>query len=197
MPLQIEFGAECHISKRPYTKFRWRPGSDARYKSTIICQEVAKQKNVCQVCLLDLKHNLPVQVRDQLSNAVVEDIPESDVGVEYQLALKQSRGELGAQFKDGDLNEDDNLARLTRTTPYYKVRRPSLSTNTCLASCWLWLIMCCTCHTEHIRCHETTCNCSHSSTCTNTAIPVVFTHCMLMLLQLPHTSSRFAHLQPS
>lgn len=120
--MQIEYGAECHISKRPYTKFRWRPGSDARYKSTIICQEVAKAKNVCQVCLLDLKHNLPVQVRDQLSNAVVEDIPESDVGLEYQLALKESRGELGAQFKDKDAKEDENLARLTRTTPYYKVR---------------------------------------------------------------------------
>ncbi len=47
--LQIEYGGECHISGRPYTKFRWRPGSDARYKSTIICQEVAKAKNVCQV----------------------------------------------------------------------------------------------------------------------------------------------------
>jgi len=46
---QIEYGGECHISGRPYTKFRWRPGSDARYKSTIICQEVAKAKNVCQV----------------------------------------------------------------------------------------------------------------------------------------------------
>lgn len=29
--------------------FRWRPGNDARYKKTIICQEVAKAKNVCQV----------------------------------------------------------------------------------------------------------------------------------------------------
>jgi hypothetical protein len=46
---QMEYGGECHISGRPYTKFRWRPGSDARYKSTIICQEVAKAKNVCQV----------------------------------------------------------------------------------------------------------------------------------------------------
>jgi pre-mRNA-splicing factor RBM22/SLT11 len=117
--VQIEYGAECHISKRPYTKFRWRPGSDARYKSTIICQEVAKAKNVCQVCLLDLNHNLPVQVRDQLTNAVVEDIPESDVGLEYQLALKESRGELGAQYKDETTNVD--LARVARTTPYYKV----------------------------------------------------------------------------
>lgn len=47
---QIEFGGQCHISGRPYTVFRWRPGNDARYKKTIICQEVAKAKNVCQVC---------------------------------------------------------------------------------------------------------------------------------------------------
>jgi pre-mRNA-splicing factor RBM22/SLT11 len=116
----LDYGAECHISKRPYTKFRWRPGSDARYKSTIICQEVAKAKNVCQVCLLDLNHNLPVQVRDQLTNAVVEDIPESQVGLEYQLALKESRGELGKQYKDTE-ETNEQLNRLSRTQPYYKV----------------------------------------------------------------------------
>ena len=124
--LQVDYGAECHISKRPYTKFRWRPGSDARYKSTIICQEVAKAKNVCQVCLLDLSHNLPVQVRDQLTNAVVEDIPESQVGLEYQLALKESRGELGKQYKDGE-ESNEQLNRLSRTQPYYKVCTTKIS----------------------------------------------------------------------
>ena len=29
--------------------FRWKPGNEARYKKTIVCQEVAKAKNVCQV----------------------------------------------------------------------------------------------------------------------------------------------------
>lgn len=48
---QIPNGGACHISGRPYTVFRWRPGNDARYKKTIICQEVAKAKNVCQVRL--------------------------------------------------------------------------------------------------------------------------------------------------
>jgi pre-mRNA-splicing factor RBM22/SLT11 len=48
--MQIEYGGQCHISGRPYTVFRWRPGNEARYKKTIICQEVAKAKNVCQVC---------------------------------------------------------------------------------------------------------------------------------------------------
>lgn len=27
---QIEFGGTCHISDRPYTVFRWRPGNEAR-----------------------------------------------------------------------------------------------------------------------------------------------------------------------
>ena len=29
--VQMEYGGECHISGRPYTVFRWRPGNDARY----------------------------------------------------------------------------------------------------------------------------------------------------------------------
>ena len=28
---RIEFGGECHISGRPYTVFRWKPGAEARY----------------------------------------------------------------------------------------------------------------------------------------------------------------------
>ena len=48
-PPQMEYGGQCHISNRPYTVFRWKPGNDARYKKTIVCQEVAKAKNVCQV----------------------------------------------------------------------------------------------------------------------------------------------------
>jgi pre-mRNA-splicing factor RBM22/SLT11 len=63
---------ECHISGRPFTVFRWRPGQDARcvrlrvarggaalsahhpcgacsFKKTVICREVALAKNVCQV----------------------------------------------------------------------------------------------------------------------------------------------------
>lgn len=35
--LQIEYGGECHISGRPYTVFRWRPGNDARYECNSLC----------------------------------------------------------------------------------------------------------------------------------------------------------------
>ncbi|KAF8060585.1 zinc finger CCCH domain-containing protein 40 [Scenedesmus sp. PABB004] len=119
---RIEFGGTCHISGRPYTVFRWRPGNDARYKKTIICQEVAKAKNVCQVCLFDLDYGLPVQVRDTALGIEREDIPESDVGKEFQLNEQIARGQTESSFGDGGRAgpSNDMLMRLQRTSPYYK-----------------------------------------------------------------------------
>jgi len=53
---KAEFDKECKVCTRPFTVFRWRPGSDARYKKTEVCQTCSKIKNVCQVCLLDLEY---------------------------------------------------------------------------------------------------------------------------------------------
>lgn len=119
-PRQIEYGGTCHISGRPYTVFRWRPGNDARYKKTIICQEVAKAKNVCQVCLLDLDYNLPVQVRDQALGMADDALPESTAGREYALQQMADNGELDRSKFDAPA-PPDLLLRLQRTTPYYKV----------------------------------------------------------------------------
>eukprot|EP00803_Ostreobium_quekettii_P009893 evm.model.scf_51.4 EVM.evm.TU.scf_51.4 scf_51:35985-40803(-) len=115
---RIEYGGTCHISGRPYTVFRWRPGNDARYKKTIICQEVAKAKNVCQVCLLDLDYGLPVQVRDSALGIDKDVIPESDVNKEYKLDQLTKSGELGAEYQKASPN--DLILKLQRTTPYYK-----------------------------------------------------------------------------
>eukprot|EP00210_Caulerpa_lentillifera_P005328 g5091.t1 len=115
---RIEYGGTCHISGRPYTVFRWRPGSDARYKKTIICQEIAKAKNVCQVCLLDLEYGLPVQVRDAAAGIEPEDVPNSDVNKEYALELQKTTGELGQQYKQMPTN--DTLKKVQRITPFYK-----------------------------------------------------------------------------
>ena len=52
---KMPLGGECAISGRPFTVFRWRPGNEARYKKTVVCKEIAQAKNVCQVCLLDLR----------------------------------------------------------------------------------------------------------------------------------------------
>lgn len=84
MQTRAEYDKECKICTRPFTVFRWRPGRDARYKKSEICQTCSKLKNVCQVCLLDLEYGLPVQVRDTaLSISSNDAIPKSDVNREY------------------------------------------------------------------------------------------------------------------
>ncbi|MEW5307120.1 MAG: hypothetical protein WDW36_009536 [Sanguina aurantia] len=115
---RIEFGGTCHISGRPYTVFRWRPGSEARYKKTIICKEVAKAKNVCQVCLFDLEFGLPVQVRDAALGMTNDEEAQSDVTKEYQLAERIKNGDNDSSFSQSRPNE--LLQKLQRTTPYYK-----------------------------------------------------------------------------
>ncbi|RWW33064.1 hypothetical protein GW17_00002237 [Ensete ventricosum] len=81
---KADYDKECKICKRPFTVFRWRPGRDARYKKTEICQTCCKLKNVCQVCILDLEYGLPVQVRDTALAINSNDaIPKSDVNREY------------------------------------------------------------------------------------------------------------------
>ena len=60
-----EFSRECKICARPFTVFRWKAGTNARYKKTEICQTCAKVKNCCQTCVFDLDFGLPVELRDK------------------------------------------------------------------------------------------------------------------------------------
>jgi pre-mRNA-splicing factor RBM22/SLT11 len=88
---KANFDKECKICTRPFTVFRWRPGRDARYKKTEVCQTCSKLKNVCEVCLLDLEYGLPVQVRDTALGINTSDaIAKSDVNREY-FAEEQDR----------------------------------------------------------------------------------------------------------
>jgi pre-mRNA-splicing factor RBM22/SLT11 len=88
---KANFDKECKICTRPFTVFRWRPGRDARYKKTEVCQTCSKLKNVCEVCLLDLEYGLPVQVRDTALGIDTSDaIAKSDVNREY-FAEEQDR----------------------------------------------------------------------------------------------------------
>jgi hypothetical protein len=80
---------------------------------------------VAQVCLFDLDYGLPVQVRDTALGIDKEDIPESDVGKEFQLNEQIQRGQTESAFGGGG-RPNDMLQQLARTTPYYKV---------CLAEC--------------------------------------------------------------
>ena len=116
---------ECKISGAPFTAFRWqvccanpslslactRPelesympltvlplwqGALRRWKETIVCAAVAREKNLCQACLNDLEYAVPFHVRDSVMDALGEEVaPKSDVSKEFHWANKRQRqGEL-------------------------------------------------------------------------------------------------------
>jgi len=114
---------ECKICVRPFTLFRWKAGTNGRYKATVICQSCAKMKNVCQTCLFDLEYGLPVQVRDryleELGQEKIE-MPESRVGRDFKLQNMHAAGDVeGADTPYGKVRHP-MLERLARKTPYYK-----------------------------------------------------------------------------
>lgn len=123
---KADYDKECKICTRPFTVFRWRPGRDARYKKSEICQTCSKLKNVCQVCLLDLEYGLPVQVRDTALSINSNDaIPKSDVNREYFAEEHDRRAKAGIDYESsyGKARPNDTILKLQRTTPYYKRNR--------------------------------------------------------------------------
>ncbi|XP_062084871.1 zinc finger CCCH domain-containing protein 40-like [Humulus lupulus] len=123
---KANYDKECKICTRPFTVFRWRPGRDARFKKTEICQTCSKVKNVCQVCLLDLEYGLPVQVRDTaLSINSNEAIPKSDVNREFFAEEHDRKARAGLDYESsyGKVRPNDTILKLQRTTPYYKRNR--------------------------------------------------------------------------
>eukprot|EP00614_Pseudopedinella_elastica_P022865 CAMPEP_0172615766 /NCGR_PEP_ID=MMETSP1068-20121228/62491_1 /TAXON_ID=35684 /ORGANISM="Pseudopedinella elastica, Strain CCMP716" /LENGTH=471 /DNA_ID=CAMNT_0013421013 /DNA_START=123 /DNA_END=1535 /DNA_ORIENTATION=+ len=62
-------GKLCHISGRPFQSFRWRAGPGGRWKECMVEATVAKDKNICQACLVDMTYGVPVGVRDALLEA--------------------------------------------------------------------------------------------------------------------------------
>lgn len=123
---KANFDKECKICTRPFTVFRWRPGRDARYKKTEVCQTCCKLKNVCQVCLLDLEYGLPVQVRDTaLAINSNEAIPRSDVNREYFAEEQDRKARAGIDYESsyGKVRPNDTILKLQRTTPYYRRNR--------------------------------------------------------------------------
>merc|ERR1719181_1635032 len=118
-----DYSTECKICVRPFTLFRWKAGTNGRYKATVVCQSCAKMKNVCQTCLFDLEYGLPVQVRDryleELGAQKIE-MPESRVGRDYVLQNIAAGNEGSEGMPYGKVAKHPMLERLARKTPYYK-----------------------------------------------------------------------------
>uniref|UniRef100_A0A1L8DI31 Pre-mRNA-splicing factor RBM22 n=1 Tax=Nyssomyia neivai TaxID=330878 RepID=A0A1L8DI31_9DIPT len=128
--IKERYGKECKICNRPFTIFRWCPGARMRFKKTEICQTCSKLKNVCQTCLLDLEYGLPTQVRDAALK-IQDDLPQSDVNKEYYIQnidnqLKNTDGTSAAGAVGKSIAASDMLAKLARTSPYYKRNRPHI-----------------------------------------------------------------------
>ena len=83
-------GSECKICARPFTVFRWNPGTGMRFKKTEICTTCAKLKNVCQSCILDLEYGLPTHVRDS-ALGIASKIPQSETNRQYYVNHIEAR----------------------------------------------------------------------------------------------------------
>ncbi|KAJ7581213.1 pre-mRNA-splicing factor SLT11 [Mycena floridula] len=124
-----EYGRSCGTCARPFTVFRWNPGTGMRYKATVVCQTCAKVKNVCQTCLLDLEYGLPTQVRDT-ALAVTTEAPTSDINREYYAQNMEAKFEGDKSALAGGTRTStagkEMLKQLARTDPYYKRNRPKI-----------------------------------------------------------------------
>ena len=118
---RAEYDKECKICARPFTVFKWRPGADARFKKTEICQTCARAKNVCQTCVLDLDYQVPVQVRDHALGTEAEALPQSGANMEYfvqNLQKSIESGEFDAQQRN-KAKPSELLSQLQRSGPMY------------------------------------------------------------------------------
>ncbi|XP_074324496.1 zinc finger CCCH domain-containing protein 4-like [Apium graveolens] len=122
---------ECKICSRPFTVFRWRPGRDARFKKTEICQTCSTLKNACQVCIFDLQYGLPIQVIDTtLGINFSGSYPKSDVNREFFAEEHDRRARAGMDYESsyGKMKPNDTILKLQRTTPYYNRNLPHACT---------------------------------------------------------------------
>ncbi|KAJ2768714.1 Pre-mRNA-splicing factor slt11 [Coemansia nantahalensis] len=119
-------GRECKVCTRPFTVFRWLPGRGMRYKKTEICPTCAKLKNVCQTCILDLEHGLPVQARDA-ALGIESSVPQQagnrrDYAARTAGSLEVVGGETDFSGR-ADPAGREMLKRMARKGPYYKRNR--------------------------------------------------------------------------
>ncbi|KAN0038207.1 hypothetical protein ACTA71_000379 [Dictyostelium dimigraforme] len=108
---------ECKTCTRPFTVYRWKPGSSSRIKKTEICKTCSQVKNVCQVCIHDLEFGLPVQVRDaSLAANQFENSYVTDKGIEYQATENQRLIDDGLISYD-NFQPSDIVTKLAKTIP--------------------------------------------------------------------------------
>eukprot|EP01059_Diplonema_ambulator_P023998 TRINITY_DN39730_c0_g1_i1.p1 TRINITY_DN39730_c0_g1~~TRINITY_DN39730_c0_g1_i1.p1 ORF type:complete len:295 (+),score=28.52 TRINITY_DN39730_c0_g1_i1:56-940(+) len=128
--IRSEHDKECMVCKRPMTCFRWKPGRDSRYKTTVLCQTCAKVKNCCQCCIFDLEYGLPVAVRDAYAKGDNVQRHLSDVQREYFAERNEvaiAGGQLTAHQSGASRQAfNPELMKLSHSTHRYERNRPHI-----------------------------------------------------------------------
>lgn len=119
-------GKKCQICENPFTVFAWQAGTKGRLKRVEICRSCAEAKNVCQVCIYDLRYGLPVKVRDKVlreagSSSSALSMPQSNANrswynTQQQRALEQGQG----NTDDVTAYAHAKLTEMARMQPQYE-----------------------------------------------------------------------------
>lgn len=123
--MKCEADAECKMCSRPFTVYQWRPGKGSKFRKTQVCQMCARLKNVCQVCLLDLEYGLSVQSRDYglgMAGFDSMQMPESEVGREWQQDLIESNAENGNLLEYDKVKPSDVIMNVAKLNPHISLK---------------------------------------------------------------------------
>jgi pre-mRNA-splicing factor RBM22/SLT11 len=125
-------GKTCKICETPFTVFAWQAGTKGRWKRVEICQNCARTKNVCQVCIFDLQYGLPVGLRDKVlaehgSSHAIAAVPQSDANRSWYRqqearALEQGQGGMAVPGAAAHAK----LQSMARMAPRYERNLPKL-----------------------------------------------------------------------
>lgn len=129
-------GKKCQICEIPFTVFAWQAGTKGRWKKVEICQNCARTKNVCQVCIFDLQFGLPVKLRDKViresggssSNTTVAAPPQSDANLSWFTQSQARAIENGTNNSCIPVEAVMKLQKMARMEPRYERNLAKLCT---------------------------------------------------------------------
>ncbi|CCK72168.1 Pre-mRNA-splicing factor ECM2 KNAG_0J00860 [Huiozyma naganishii CBS 8797] len=107
---KIPNGADCKICTLPFTVFHFKkdPRSSTIIR-TIACERCAKQRNVCQCCMLDLAWHISIDERDQIISLIkgheVKTREAQNEMMKRFVALKNGNAKLGGAEVTGDRDQ--------------------------------------------------------------------------------------------
>ncbi len=126
------FGKKCSVCETPFTVFAFQAGTKGRLKKVEICRSCAEAKNVCQVCVYDLKYGLPVQVRDKIlresgSASSVAAVPQSQANRAYYTQQQNRMLEQGDNLvAEPNAVAEATLQSMAQMEPRYERNLPKL-----------------------------------------------------------------------